>query len=202
MSIHLLPVDITADAAALDTAARAAFQHTNDAGIDYIIHVAGASQHATAEDTSIAVAQSLLTLNLMGPLALTRATLPLMLEKGKGRHVVVASMSSIVPSPGQCVYAAGKSGLRGYFQSLASELAGRGVGVTVCCPGPFASGLDGKPRVVYGAEGPIEQANTGLSKKRVPAWRVAELIAAAAYHELDECWIAYHPVLLMGKKKH
>ena len=69
--------------------------------------------------------------------------------------------------------------------SLPCTTAGcRGVGATVCCPGPLATGLDGKPRVVYGASGLIMQANTGMSKKRVSAGRAAELIARAAYHGL------------------
>ena len=60
----------------------------------------------------------------------------------------------------------------------------RGVGATVCCPGPLATGLDGKPRLVYGANGLIMQASTGMSKKRVTPARAAALIARAAYHRL------------------
>ncbi|EFN55180.1 hypothetical protein CHLNCDRAFT_134329 [Chlorella variabilis] len=184
--VMLLPLDLVGGSEGLEAAASAAFE------------AFGASQHAAAEDTSPEVAATLLRLNLQGPLALARAVLPHMVAQRRGRHVVVASMSAVVPSPGQSVYAAAKSGLRAYFASMASELSDRGVGATVCCPGPLATGLDGKPRVVYGASGLIMQANTGMSKKRVSAGRAAELIARAAYHGLDECWIAYHPVLLLG----
>jgi dehydrogenase/reductase SDR family protein 7 len=197
-NIVLLSLDLTGPAELLDQAAEKAFSAFNSAGVDYVVHNAGASQHAAAEDTSHDVAKSLINLNLLGPINLAKATLPLMLQRSSGRHVVVASMSAIVPSPGQAVYAAAKSGLRAYFSSVTSELADTGVGATVCCPGPLATGNDGKPRVVYGANGLIEQANTGMSKKRVSATRAAELIAAAAYYKLDEAWIAFHPVLLMG----
>jgi dehydrogenase/reductase SDR family protein 7 len=197
-NIVLLPLDLTGPAEALDQAAEKAFSAFNSSGVDYIVHNAGASQHAASEETSHDVAKSLINLNLLGPINLAKATLPLMLERGSGRQVVVASMSAVVPSPGQAVYAAAKSGLRAYFSSVTSELADTGVGATVCCPGPLATGKDGKPRVVYGANGLIEQANTGMSKKRVSAARAAELIAAAAYYKLDETWIAFHPVLLMG----
>ena len=54
---------------------------------------AGASQHAAVEDTRPDVAAALLRLNLEGPLALARAALPRMAAQGRGRHVVVASMS-------------------------------------------------------------------------------------------------------------
>lgn len=196
--VFLLPLDLTGSPEALQEAADAAFSAFDGAGVDYVVHNAGASQHAAAEETAPEIATSLINLNLLGPITLARATLPLMIARGTGRHVVIASMSAVVPSPGQAVYAAAKSGLRAYFSSVASELANSGVGATVCCPGPLATGGDGKPRVVYGPQGLILQASTGMSKKRVSAVRAAELIATATYYEMDEVWIAYHPVLLMG----
>lgn len=73
-----------------------------------------------------------------------------------------------------------------------------GVGVTVCCPGPLATGGDGNPRVVFGRDGLIQQATTGISSNRLRPEVAADLICRAAYHGLDECWIAGHPVLLIG----
>lgn len=62
----------------------------------------------------------------------------------------------------------------------------RGVSVTLCCPGPFQSGGGGKPRTVYGPAGLIQQANTGISKNKVPVPRAAQLVVTAAYHRLSE----------------
>ena len=195
--IEILPLDLTASGQDMDVAAADAFALFNAQGVDYVIHNAGASQHAAVESTAHHVADSLLSLNLQGPIHLARATLPHMLRRRAGRHVVIASMSSIVPSPGQAVYAAAKSGLRAYFNSLTSELAASGVGATVVCPGPLAS--TACQRMVYGSTGLMQQAvQTGMSKKRVGVEQCAALVAAAAYHNLDECWIAFHPVLLMG----
>jgi dehydrogenase/reductase SDR family member 7 len=70
-----------------------------------------------------------------------RAWLPVMLAQGCGRIVPVASMAGRVPSPGQAVYSAAKHALVGYFASMASEVAGRGVGVTIVCPGPIAGAV-------------------------------------------------------------
>lgn len=69
--------------------------------------------------------------------------------------------AAVVPSPGQSVYAAAKSGLRAYFASMTTELCDAGVGATVCCPGPLLTGLEGKPRLVYGPRGLITQARRG-----------------------------------------
>jgi short-subunit dehydrogenase len=203
--IKIVPLDILDDYSTLEDAAKKVYRNFSP---DYVVHNVGASQHAVAEETTADIAAAILNINLTGPLALCRATLPFMIQQydnnvstnnkkssNKPRHVVISSFSSIIPSPGQSVYAASKAGLRAYFSSIHTELSDK-IGVTVCCPGPLTS--TGRTRVVYGATGLISQANTGLSKSRVPTDRAAELIAKAAYNELDECWIAHHPVLMLG----
>lgn len=67
----------------------------------------------------------------------------------------------------------------------------------MCCPGPAATGSDETPRVVYGPSGLIKQNHTGAGNRMKPE-RTAQLIAAAAAHGVDECWIANHPVLAVG----
>ena len=57
------------------------------------------------------------------------------------------------------------------------------MGVTICCPGPIATGNDGKPRSVYGASGLVQQAETSAAaKKRLDPAATAAWIGAAAYH--------------------
>lgn len=46
-----------------------------------------------------------------------------MLRRDRGRLVVVGSMSSKLPSPGQAVYCAAKMALYGYFTTLATEIS-------------------------------------------------------------------------------
>ncbi len=79
----------------------------------------------------------------------------------------------------------------------------RGITVTICCPGPVATGSPDQPRAIYSGTGLItKSSNEKESSKRMVPARVAELIGKAAYHKLDECWIARHPVLLMGETSH
>ena len=79
-------------------------------------------------------------------------------------------------------------------------MACRGVTVSLCCPGPAATGSAKQPRSIYSGTGLITTASSdkGSSTRMAPA-RVAELIGRAAYYKVDECWIARHPVLLMGE---
>ena len=91
---HPPPACLPAGSEGLEAASAAAFAAFGGAGVDYIVHNAGASQHSCVEEASAEVAAALLALNLQGPLALARASLPAMLARGRGgRHVVVASMS-------------------------------------------------------------------------------------------------------------
>lgn len=66
-------------------------------------------------------------------------------------------MSALLPSAGQAQYAACKAALAAYFHSLQSELADRGIQVTVAYPGPIAS-FSNAPRMVMGAGGALKPA--------------------------------------------
>lgn len=104
-----------------------------------------------------------------------------------------------VPSPGQALYAASKAALTAYFGSLATEVADRGVRVTLVCPGPINSeGEGGSARSVYGTAGRVPLPAQPRSSKKVDMPRCTQLVCAAAAHGVDEAWIARHPVLLAG----
>jgi dehydrogenase/reductase SDR family protein 7 len=78
-----------------------AMMNTDDAGVDYIFHVAGGSQHAAAEDTADEVDRDMFELNTMSAIALTKALLPSMLQRRSGTIVAVGSMAVKCPAPGQ-----------------------------------------------------------------------------------------------------
>ena len=72
--------------------------------------------------------------------------------------------------------------------------------MTIACPGPVATGSEATPRNVFSSQGlTAKHEERGGSKKRLSPARVAALIARAAYNRLDMCWIAKHPVLLLGE---
>jgi short-subunit dehydrogenase len=75
------------------------------------------------------------TVNLGAPIALTRALLPGMRERGRGRLVFVTSIAGRLGVAGESVYAATKAGLDCFAESLRLELRGTGVTVGVVVPG-------------------------------------------------------------------
>jgi 2-hydroxycyclohexanecarboxyl-CoA dehydrogenase len=78
----------------------------------------------------------LLAVNLLGPLYLSHALLPSMIERGWGRVVLISSDAARTGSSGEAVYAATKAGLLGFGKTLAREGARGGVTCNVVCPGP------------------------------------------------------------------
>jgi short-subunit dehydrogenase len=70
------------------------------------------------------------------PIELTRALLPAMAERGFGRIMQVASLAGHMPgSRGHTLYAAVKSYLIKFSESLNMEMLGTGVHVSALCPG-------------------------------------------------------------------
>ena len=70
------------------------------------------------------------------PVQLTRALLPAMSERGFGRILQVASLAGHMPgSRGHTLYAAVKSYLIKFSESLNAEMEGTGVHVSALCPG-------------------------------------------------------------------
>ncbi|HUN53051.1 MAG TPA: SDR family oxidoreductase [Candidatus Sulfotelmatobacter sp.] len=80
--------------------------------------------------------EKLIGINLLGPIRLTRALLPPMVEANAGKIVNVSSDAGRVGSMGETVYAAAKGGVIAFTKSLAREMARHRINVNCVCPGP------------------------------------------------------------------
>ena len=78
----------------------------------------------------------IIALNFVGPMQLTKALLPAMIERTGGRIVNVASDAGRVGSLGETVYSGAKGGLIAFSKALARELARYRINVNCVCPGP------------------------------------------------------------------
>lgn len=103
--------------------------------------VANAGLPATGHITELSQAQidTMLEVNLRAPIALARALLPGMVERGQGHLVFVSSLSGKVASPVSSLYNATKFGLRGFSLAVREDLRAAGIGASVILPG-FISG--------------------------------------------------------------
>jgi short-subunit dehydrogenase len=75
-----------------------------------------------------------LVTDLVSPLALTHAFLPVLLRQGRGQVIFIGSASADRPLPRLAVYSAAKAALRGFGSALDLEVARRGVRVSVVEP--------------------------------------------------------------------
>ena len=70
----------------------------------------------------------------------TRAFLPAMVARGRGRVIMMASVTGpFVSNPGEAAYSAAKAGMVGLTHALALEVAARGVTVNAVAPGWIAT---------------------------------------------------------------
>ena len=65
-----------------------------------------------------------------------------MVRRGSGRILNVGSTAAFVPGPFMAMYYASKAFVVSFSLSIANELQGSGVSVTVLCPGPTRTEFD------------------------------------------------------------
>jgi short-subunit dehydrogenase len=104
--------------------------------IDWLINNAGYGVPGALVDSPWRTHADSLQVLLTAPTELSRALLPGMRERGYGRIVNVASLAGFLPgTSGHTLYAATKSYLIKFSQSLALENKAAGVNVCALCPG-------------------------------------------------------------------
>jgi NAD(P)-dependent dehydrogenase (short-subunit alcohol dehydrogenase family) len=100
-----------------------------------LVNVAGIGVAATVLETSDEDWNRVLAVNLTGPFLTIRATLPLMLDRGSGVVVNIASVAGQVGLARRAAYCASKAGLVGLTRAVAVDHAGGGIRCVAICPG-------------------------------------------------------------------
>ncbi len=103
--------------------------------IDVLINNAGISQRSLFVDTDLSVYRKIFSVDVMGPIALTKCVLPEMLSQGSGHIVVTSSIAGKMGVPYRTGYCAAKHAVIGFFDALRAELHGSGINVTCILPG-------------------------------------------------------------------
>lgn len=103
-------------------------------GIDGLVNNAGLARFGPIDEVCLADLDSMIEVNLRGPVQLIRACLPTLRDRG-GSIVNVSSVGGALAMPGRSLYGATKAALNSLTRSLARELAPR-VRVNAVLPGP------------------------------------------------------------------
>ncbi len=134
----VLELDVTDDAAvahALDEVVKA------ERRIDVVVNNAGFGAATSVEEATVEQAQRIFDTNVLGPLRLIRAAVPLMRAQGSGVVVQVSSLNGRLVPPLGGLYAASKFALEALSEALAYEVARFGVRVAIVEPGPYETGV-------------------------------------------------------------
>lgn len=93
----------------------------------------------------------------VGVAQLLEGIVPVMTQRGSGDILIVSSIASLITMPNSAMYAASKSFVTAYGQSLAAEAERFGVRVCVLCPGYVHTNLH-------------ERAGLSHLERQVPRW--------------------------------
>ncbi|KIL42021.1 oxidoreductase [Gordoniibacillus kamchatkensis] len=142
-----------------------------------------------------------LATNLIGPMNVTRAVLPVMRKARSGHIISISSTAGFVGYEFCSAYAASKFGLEGWMESLHFEVTPFGIKTTIVEPGFFRTKLLEPESSTY-AEGFVEdyaERNAGLrpwwegmngKQSGDPAMLAKALITIASEEEPPLRWVA------------
>lgn len=103
--------------------------------IDHLVNNAGITVDKTVRKMTVEDWHAVLRINLSGAFYMTKCLLDHMIERGFGRIVNISSVVGQTGAVGQANYASSKAGLIGFSQSLAKEVARKGITVNCVAPG-------------------------------------------------------------------
>ncbi|SEO58828.1 SDR family NAD(P)-dependent oxidoreductase [Mucilaginibacter sp. OK283] len=107
--------------------------------IDVLINNAGYGLFGTIEETTEQEARGQIETNFFGLLWLTQAVLPVMRQQGHGHIIQVSSVLGHATLPVLGLYNASKFAVEGLSETLATEVKGFGINVTLIEPNGFAT---------------------------------------------------------------
>ena len=109
---------------------------------DVLINNAGFGLYGAFDLTNPETEKDMIQVNIITLTGLTKRIYKQMLEKGRGRIMNVASVAGFTAGPLMSVYYATKAYVLSFSEALAYEAKGRGVSVTVLCPGPTKTNFE------------------------------------------------------------
>lgn len=122
-------IDISSFPSKVDQAIRL-FGH-----IDILVNNGGISQRSTAFETPLELDRKVMEINYFGNIALSKSLLPHFRSQGKGKIVVISSLSGKFGFFLRSAYAASKFALVGFYESLRLEEESHQLSVHLVFPG-------------------------------------------------------------------
>jgi len=139
INVRVQPFDVTDEAA---VAAGVADLERDLGPVDILVNNAAVNQRQALEQFSLEQWRALQSANLDGPFLVTRAVLPTMKARRRGKIINICSLASDLGRPNIVAYATSKGGLKMLTRALAVELAPFNVQVNGISPGFFRTEMN------------------------------------------------------------
>ncbi len=107
--------------------------------IEFLVNNAGFGTSGAFVELDVGRELEMIQVNVAALVTLTRAFLPGMVARRRGRILNVGSTAGFPPGPFMAVYYASKAFVNSFTEALWYELRGTGVTATVSCPGATAT---------------------------------------------------------------
>ena len=145
-----LRLDVTDRAAVVEAVQQAVDRF---GALDVVVNNAGYGLFGMVEEVTEQQVHDQIDVNLYGALWVTQAALPHLRARGSGHIIQVSSIAGVFSLPGLGIYHASKFGLEGFTASLAAEVKGFGIKVTLVEPAGYATDWAG-PSAVHAERSP------------------------------------------------
>jgi hypothetical protein len=150
-----------------------------DSPVELLVNNAGVGSSGPFHKLHVAEQARQVRLNSLALLELTGAALPSMVDAGRGGILNVSSIAGNQPLRGYATYGATKAFVTSFTESIAFELRGTGVHVTVVKPGYTDTEMSGDEQVP--APGTLQRRLLWLDADRV-ARDAVEAVEAGRLH--------------------
>lgn len=117
--------------------------HEHFGRIDVLINNAGYGLFGAIEETTEQEARDQIETNVFGLLWMTQAIIPVMRSQGHGHIIQISSLLGITVTPILGIYNASKWAMEGLSESLAAEVRGFGINVSIVEPNAFGTDWSG-----------------------------------------------------------
>jgi len=147
---------LEADLSRPDDVDRVFEESTRTGPVDGVILNAGVTYFGPHRELGWSEYESIVATNLTSAVRLTHLFLPYLIDQQRrGAIMIVTSLAGLLPTPYQAVYSGTKAFLTHFGQSLAAELHGRDVSLTVFAPGGIATEMNHKSGLAAGFDGSL-----------------------------------------------